>query len=69
MPHLGDSLRDGAIKRLVEIPGMVPSLNGEQLGCLFAPRCPNAISRCTQETPPLVAHGAEHWAACWNPIE
>ena len=68
MPHLGDSLRKGAIKRLVEIPGMVPSLSEARLGCLFAPRCPNAISRCTQETPSLAAHGTGHFAACWNPI-
>jgi peptide/nickel transport system ATP-binding protein len=68
MPHLGDSLRDGAIRRLVEIPGIVPSLTGETSGCLFAPRCPRAILRCTQEVPPLVAHGAGQSSACWNPI-
>ena len=67
MPHLGDSVR-GVSKRLVEIPGMVPSLKDDNPGCLFAPRCPNAISRCVQEAPPLTAHGAGHWAACWNPV-
>ena len=68
MPHLGDSVREGRSKRLVEIPGMVPSLKDDNPGCLFAPRCPNAISRCVQEAPPLTAHGAGHWAACWNPV-
>jgi peptide/nickel transport system ATP-binding protein len=68
MPHLGDSVREVATKRLVEIPGMVPSLKDEQPGCLFAPRCPNAIARCVQEAPPLSAHGAGHSAACWNPV-
>ena len=68
MPHLGDSVREGAAKRLVEIPGMVPSLKEEHPGCLFAPRCPNAIARCAQEVPPLTPHGPEHWAACWNPV-
>ena len=67
MPHLGDSVR-GVSKRLVEIPGMVPSLKDDNPGCLFAPRCPNAISRCVQEAPPLTAYGAGHWAACWNPV-
>jgi len=67
MPHLGDSVRGEDRKRLVEIPGMVPSLKDEQPGCLFAPRCPNAIARCSQEVPPLTAHGENHWAACWNP--
>jgi len=67
MPHLGDSVRGEDRKRLVEIPGMVPSLKDEQPGCLFAPRCPNAIARCSQEVPPLTTHGENHWAACWNP--
>jgi peptide/nickel transport system ATP-binding protein len=69
MPHLGDSLRAEGGKRLVEIPGMVPSLKDPQPGCLFAPRCPNAAARCLQEVPPLTAHGPGHWAACWNPVQ
>jgi peptide/nickel transport system ATP-binding protein len=68
MPHLGASPPDGAVKRLVEIPGMVPSLREEHPGCLFAPRCPNVIARCMQEVPPLATHGAGHSAACWNPV-
>ena len=68
MPHLGESVREEGSKRLVEIPGMVPSLKEELAGCLFAPRCPNAIARCAQEVPPLTPHGPEHWAACWNPV-
>jgi peptide/nickel transport system ATP-binding protein len=68
MPRLGDSVREGVVKRLVEIPGMVPSLKEEQPGCLFAPRCRNAIAHCVQETPPFAEHGAGHSAACWNPI-
>jgi peptide/nickel transport system ATP-binding protein len=67
MPHLGDSVGETG-KRLVEIPGMVPSLKEELPGCLFAPRCPNASARCRSEVPPLEAHGAGHWAACWHPI-
>jgi peptide/nickel transport system ATP-binding protein len=34
MPRLDDA----ASKRLVEIPGMVPSMRTEVLGCAFAPR-------------------------------
>ena len=68
MPHLGESVREEGGKRLVEIPGMVPSLKDEQPGCLFASRCPNALARCLQEVPPLTAHGPGHWAACWNPV-
>jgi peptide/nickel transport system ATP-binding protein len=69
MPHLGDSVNAEGGKRLVEIPGMVPSLKDEQPGCLFAPRCPNAVARCLQEVPPLTTHGPSHWAACWNPVQ
>jgi len=69
MPHLGDSVRGVGGKRLVEIPGMVPSLREEQPGCLFAPRCPNAIARCAREVPPLTAQGPGHWVACWNPVQ
>jgi peptide/nickel transport system ATP-binding protein len=68
MPHLGDSVRADHGRRLVEIPGMVPSLKDAQPGCLFAPRCSNAVVRCLQEVPPLATHGPGHWAACWNPV-
>ncbi len=67
MPHLGDSVNETG-KRLVEIPGMVPSLKHEVAGCLFAPRCPNADERCTLEAPSLEQHAAGHWAACWHPV-
>jgi peptide/nickel transport system ATP-binding protein len=67
MPHLGDSVSETG-KRLVEIPGMVPSLKDPPPGCLFAPRCPNAGERCTQEAPPLELQAAGHWAACWHPV-
>ena len=67
MPHLGDSVNETG-KRLVEIPGMVPSLKDPAPGCLFAPRCPNAGERCTREAPPLERHADGHWAACWHPV-
>ena len=52
--------------RLVEIPGMVPSLTNLPPGCAFAPRCALAIARCREEYPPLQAVGADHLAACWR---
>jgi len=67
MPRLGESLED-PVKRLVEIPGMVPSLKEAAAGCLFAPRCPNASERCRTEAPPLEQHGADHSVACWHPM-
>ena len=67
MPHLGDSVNETG-KRLVEIPGMVPSLKDPAPGCLFAPRCPNAGERCATEVPPLELHAPGHSAACWHPV-
>jgi len=67
MPHLGDSVEHTG-KRLVEIPGMVPSLKEAVAGCLFAPRCPNASEKCRVDVPPLESHGPGHWAACWHPV-
>ena len=64
MPRLDDA----ASKRLVEIPGMVPSMRTEIIGCAFAPRCSSATERCTQESPVLQDHGNKHWVACWNPV-
>jgi peptide/nickel transport system ATP-binding protein len=52
--------------RLVEIPGMVPSLTKLPVGCAFAPRCRLAIGRCREEYPPLQPWGVDHWAACWR---
>jgi peptide/nickel transport system ATP-binding protein len=64
MPRLDDA----ASKRLVEIPGMVPSMRTEILGCAFAPRCSSATERCSQESPVLKDYDDQHWVACWNPV-
>ena len=55
--------------RLVEIPGMVPSLTKLPKGCAFAPRCQLAVARCREEYPPLQEFGAGHLAACWRAAE
>jgi peptide/nickel transport system ATP-binding protein len=55
--------------RLVEIPGMVPSLANLPPGCPFAPRCRLAIQRCREESPPLEDFGGKHFAACWRAAE
>ncbi|WP_027583581.1 ABC transporter ATP-binding protein [Bradyrhizobium sp. Ai1a-2] len=60
------SLDAKADVRLVEIPGMVPSLTKLPTGCAFAPRCRFAIPRCREEYPPLGDFGGRHLAACWR---
>src|SRR5262249_23406002 len=38
-------------------------------GCSFAPRCPIARPRCSEEDPPMSASAPEHRAACFFPGE
>jgi peptide/nickel transport system ATP-binding protein len=51
-------------RRLAEIPGIVPSLREEIVGCAFAPRCPYAVERCRIEAPALRPVAEGHTAAC-----
>jgi peptide/nickel transport system ATP-binding protein len=64
VPQLGETLKDHPRERLVEIPGMVPSLRSEIVGCAFAPRCPLATDRCREEAPALEEKQPAHIAAC-----
>ena len=68
MPAVG-TFGSNSDARLVEIPGMVPSLTNLPPGCAFAPRCALAIDRCRAEYPPLQDWGDHHLAACWRAAE
>lgn len=57
---------EGGRKRLVEIPGTVPSRTAASIGCAFAPRCSYAMPRCHTEAPQLVKKAAGHRVACWE---
>ncbi len=46
------------------VPGLPPSLRNPPEGCLFAPRCPQVMDRCTVVTPPLQEVTPGHWVAC-----
>jgi len=59
-------LKHNRVRRLAEIPGIVPDLRTPIPGCAFAPRCPLATDRCREAAPPLVDHGGGHFAACWE---
>jgi peptide/nickel transport system ATP-binding protein len=66
IPRLGRTRKvEGRRSRLQEIPGMVPSLDEEIVGCAFAPRCPFADERSCRETPRLEDRGSGHVVACW----
>jgi oligopeptide/dipeptide ABC transporter ATP-binding protein len=49
---------------LVSIPGTPPSLREKTPGCIFAPRCPFAVSECLEVTPPLHEVAPDHLVAC-----
>jgi peptide/nickel transport system ATP-binding protein len=63
VPKLGSSLA-GDEQRLVEIPGLVPSLKSRIQGCVFAGRCPRATDICRQAAPMLQDKAPGHWVAC-----
>jgi len=51
---------------MATIPGTVPDPTCYAEGCRFAPRCPIAVERCTEEEPGLHAEGEtpSHRSAC-----
>jgi peptide/nickel transport system ATP-binding protein len=70
VPRLYSSLEEGsADRRLQEIPGVVPSMREEIVGCPFAPRCRFAEERCRREAPTLEEKRPSHAAACWRSAE
>jgi len=48
------------------IPGQVPPLSAMPSGCRFAPRCPKAQARCTEQRPAAEWREGRH-VACWFP--
>ena len=53
-----------AAREHIILPGEAPSPLNPPSGCVFHPRCPIAIDRCSQEVPTLKKLDAEHWSAC-----
>ncbi|ARP88093.1 ABC transporter ATP-binding protein [Bordetella genomosp. 9] len=53
--------------RLRQIDGMAPSLSARPWGCPFRPRCPNAVTRCTEQFPGLTREGARGFH-CYAPV-
>jgi oligopeptide/dipeptide ABC transporter ATP-binding protein len=58
----------GERTRLVEIPGMVPSLFELPKGCKFVDRCPAAEDLCRREEPALVQLGTAR-VRCHFPLD
>ena len=67
IPRVDSEPQDGeTVRRLEEIPGVVPSLRKKIAGCTFAPRCKYATDHCRRVMPPLEEKVPGHWAACWE---
>jgi len=67
LPKRGSS-EDDRPKKLVEIPGSVPVLRRDPVGCAFAARCFAARGDCLQAEPTLKAIAVDHLSACWHPV-
>jgi peptide/nickel transport system ATP-binding protein len=52
------------LRRMPAIEGTVPALRDMPEGCPFHPRCPEALARCREEPPRMIADG-DHQTACW----
>jgi peptide/nickel transport system ATP-binding protein len=63
IPKLGSSVA-GERAKLVEIPGVVPSVAQRINGCAFASRCTLATELCRQISPALEEKAPGHLAAC-----
>jgi oligopeptide/dipeptide ABC transporter ATP-binding protein len=51
---------------LTGIPGSMPVPGEDSPGCMFAPRCSDAIPQCTERIPEERILSKTHWAACIN---
>ena len=46
------------------IPGLTPSLLAPPPGCMFHPRCPQAMPRCSVDVPVLTEIQPDRWVSC-----
>jgi peptide/nickel transport system ATP-binding protein len=51
-------------ERLIGIPGMPPALINLPPGCVFHPRCPEAMPECAEIEPPFKRMRDGRWVAC-----
>jgi oligopeptide transport system ATP-binding protein len=57
---------DPRIKRKhIHLKGEVPSLISPPSGCRFHPRCPQAMSKCSEAEPVLKEYHKDHFVACY----
>ena len=54
-----------AARQRIVLRGEIPSASAPQTGCPFAPRCPDAMAKCREETPEFREIAPSRWAACF----
>jgi peptide/nickel transport system ATP-binding protein len=59
------TVRGGALGRLPEIAGAVPSIHAARTGCAFASRCERVMDICQKAIPEAVEAEPGHSVACW----
>jgi len=55
-PELKDKIKEMKIK---------PDVIRPEKGCVFAPRCPFVMQKCTEKEPELKEVSTNHYVACW----
>ncbi len=66
VPHLTEKQPE-VRERLLEIPGIVPSLTSFGLNkCLFESRCQKSVEQCLSSKPESQSISSGHQANCWN---
>ncbi|MBI4187905.1 MAG: ATP-binding cassette domain-containing protein [Chloroflexi bacterium] len=51
-------------RKVIILPGEIPSSIDPPSGCRFHPRCRNPLEICREQEPQLENNGHEHWVAC-----
>jgi oligopeptide/dipeptide ABC transporter ATP-binding protein len=62
VPRLTDPIGE----RLPSIGGQPPDILRLPTGCPFHPRCPEAVSRCADEEPPVTCYGPDRETRCFQ---
>ena len=57
---------DQSQNKLQPIEGLPPHLSNIPSGCPFHPRCPQALEKCSQQSPPPQLASPKQWATCFN---
>jgi len=55
----------GNVEKVRPIPGEPPSLLEPPKGCVFHPRCPFRMDKCSKEIPPFFKLDENHYVRCW----